>query len=81
MPARLHPILANRHSDQIIEPQCDDGSTPTGGFACDERPRRTPLKMLVPRLFVWVKEFDLVPGVGIDRVGLAGFVVIAKSTR
>lgn len=77
MPANGHPSQARSHQTLSIELQGDDGGPSNGRLADDFGSIGRPGKMLLPALGTGMKQWNDCSTVGIARLHLIAFVLVA----
>lgn len=79
MPAGRYPLAANRHGDQIVELESDNGCPSTRGATHDSRRVVTPGKVIVPPLLTGIEQRNSLSALRFERRGLNALEVIAHA--
>lgn len=80
MPACFYPFSAHHLSNQVVDVECHDCRTSTGGTPDDVNPIFTPPKVSCPTLLTWVKQPHPPPCQWVTSMRLCAFVMVAEPT-
>ncbi len=79
MPAGRYPLASNRHGDQIVELQSDNGCPSTRRATHDSRSIVTPREVFSPPLLTGIEQGNSLSALRIDRLGLNALEIIAHA--
>src|SRR5688500_12387227 len=81
MPSAFHPAPARDDQQRTIKMQGIDRRSADGRLSHDQRSVRAPCEMLEPCVLPRIVQYDGFAGLGIDRLRLRAFELVARPTR